>query len=200
MATHSSILAWRIPWTEEPGRLQSTGSQRVRHDWATSLHYNTTPQDIRHTFNTYFNICCCSSVAKPVGFFETSWTAACQASLSSTVSRTCSNSCPLSRWCYLKPILCCPLLILPSIFSLLYTYFYVFHTIHFNILNTFTGNCFRFQKVVKIVELFYTFIQVPLKSVSSIYIYNYYNQEINKIVTIILAKLNTLFKFHQFFH
>ena len=32
MATHSRILAWRIPWTEEPGGLQSTGSQRVRHD------------------------------------------------------------------------------------------------------------------------------------------------------------------------
>ena len=32
MATHSSILAWRIPWTEEPGELQSMGSQRVRHD------------------------------------------------------------------------------------------------------------------------------------------------------------------------
>ena len=32
MATHSSILAWRITWTEEPGRLQSIGSQRVRHD------------------------------------------------------------------------------------------------------------------------------------------------------------------------
>ena len=32
MATHSSILAWRLPWTEEPGRLQSTGSQRVEHD------------------------------------------------------------------------------------------------------------------------------------------------------------------------
>ena len=32
MATHSSILAWRIPWTEEPGRLQSMGSQRVRHN------------------------------------------------------------------------------------------------------------------------------------------------------------------------
>ena len=31
-ATHSSILAWRIPWTEEPGRLQSMGSQRVGHD------------------------------------------------------------------------------------------------------------------------------------------------------------------------
>ena len=36
MATHSSILAWRIPWTEEPGGLQSTGSQRVGYDWATS--------------------------------------------------------------------------------------------------------------------------------------------------------------------
>ena len=34
MATHSSILAWRIPWTEETGSLQSTGSQRVRHDQA----------------------------------------------------------------------------------------------------------------------------------------------------------------------
>ena len=32
MATHSSILAWKIPWMEEPGRLQSTGLQRVRHD------------------------------------------------------------------------------------------------------------------------------------------------------------------------
>ena len=32
MAAHSSILAWKIPWTEEPGRLQSMGSQRVRHD------------------------------------------------------------------------------------------------------------------------------------------------------------------------
>ena len=32
MATHSSILAWEIPWTEEPGRLQSTGLQRVRQD------------------------------------------------------------------------------------------------------------------------------------------------------------------------
>ena len=32
MATHSSILAWRIPWIEEPGSLQSMGSQRIRHD------------------------------------------------------------------------------------------------------------------------------------------------------------------------
>ena len=39
MATHSSILAWRIAWTEEPGRLQFTGSQRVGHNWAASLTY-----------------------------------------------------------------------------------------------------------------------------------------------------------------
>ena len=39
MATHSSTLVWKIPWTEEPGRLQSMGSQRVGHDWATSFHF-----------------------------------------------------------------------------------------------------------------------------------------------------------------
>ena len=37
MATHSSTLAWKIPWTEEPGRLQSVGSRRVRHDREASL-------------------------------------------------------------------------------------------------------------------------------------------------------------------
>ena len=37
MATYSSTLAWKIPWMEEPGRLQSMGSLRVRHDWANSL-------------------------------------------------------------------------------------------------------------------------------------------------------------------
>ena len=39
MATHSSILVWRIPWTEEPGGLQSMGLQRVRHD--SSVHTHT---------------------------------------------------------------------------------------------------------------------------------------------------------------
>ena len=37
MAPHSSTLAWKSPWTEEPGRLQSIGSLQVGHDWATSL-------------------------------------------------------------------------------------------------------------------------------------------------------------------
>ena len=39
MATHSRILAWRFPWTEEPGRLQSMGSQRVRYDLMTEHTY-----------------------------------------------------------------------------------------------------------------------------------------------------------------
>ena len=37
MATHSSTVVWKIPWMEEPGRLQFTGSQRVAHNWATLL-------------------------------------------------------------------------------------------------------------------------------------------------------------------
>ena len=49
MATHSSTLAWKIQWMEEPGRLQSMGSQRVRHDWATSLSF-TLLSYIWHTY------------------------------------------------------------------------------------------------------------------------------------------------------
>ena len=41
MATHSSILAWRIPWTEEPGGLQTIELWRVEHDWATSLYFTS---------------------------------------------------------------------------------------------------------------------------------------------------------------
>ena len=57
MAPHSSTLAWGIPWTEEPGGLQSMGSQRVGHDWATSLSpgvadtVDTTP----HTCQTHLS-------------------------------------------------------------------------------------------------------------------------------------------------
>ena len=50
MTTHSSIFVWRIPWTEEPGELQSTGSQRVRHNWVTNTHsiaraYSSEPKE-----------------------------------------------------------------------------------------------------------------------------------------------------------
>ena len=47
MATHSSTLAWRIPWTEEPGGVQSMVSQRVKHDWAT---------------NAFIHVCVCVCV------------------------------------------------------------------------------------------------------------------------------------------
>ena len=49
MATHSSILAWKIPWMEEPGRLQSMGLQRVGHNWATSLHFTLYIYTYTHT-------------------------------------------------------------------------------------------------------------------------------------------------------
>ena len=52
MASHSSILAWWIPWTEEPGGLQSMGLQRVRHDWLTNTHTYTHT----HTFSLSFDI------------------------------------------------------------------------------------------------------------------------------------------------
>ena len=57
MATHSSILAWEIPWTEEPGRLQSTGSQRVRHDWATKQQHQ---QKERWLLVLFFRLQCYS--------------------------------------------------------------------------------------------------------------------------------------------
>ena len=44
MAIHSRALAWRIPWTEELGRLQTMGSKRVGHDWATNTHTQTSPK------------------------------------------------------------------------------------------------------------------------------------------------------------
>ena len=47
-ATHSSILAWKIPWAEEPGRLQSMGSRRVRHDWN---NYPKQSQDLGNSLN-----------------------------------------------------------------------------------------------------------------------------------------------------
>ena len=48
MATHSSTLVWKIPWTEEPGRLQSMGSQRVRHNWVTKQQQQLTRESDEH--------------------------------------------------------------------------------------------------------------------------------------------------------
>ena len=55
VATHSSTLAWKIPWTEKPGRLQSMGSQRVGHDWATLLHFSAWGYLLRLKYGTYKN-------------------------------------------------------------------------------------------------------------------------------------------------
>ena len=52
-ATHSSILAWKIPWTERPGGLQSMGSQRVRHDLATFTYNHIYPYIYSHIQNEF---------------------------------------------------------------------------------------------------------------------------------------------------
>ena len=59
MVAHSIILAWRIPWTEEPGRLQSMGSQRVGQDWMTkhSTAHTHTPYTYNIAYYMYINIC-----------------------------------------------------------------------------------------------------------------------------------------------
>ena len=55
LATHSSILSWRISWTEEPGGLQSMGLQRVRHNWVTNTHADS-------LFECPSNMCVCVCV------------------------------------------------------------------------------------------------------------------------------------------
>ena len=60
MATCSSILAWRIPWAEEPGGLQSTGSQRVGHSWATNIFtfnsFKWTAKLLSHTYTCILSL------------------------------------------------------------------------------------------------------------------------------------------------
>ena len=93
MATHSSILAWRIPWTEEPSKLKSKGSQRVRHDWATNrdTHKRQKLDSGFVTYNLFLEKilkfgCCFVQLLSCVWLFATPWTAAHQASLSFTIS------------------------------------------------------------------------------------------------------------------
>ena len=60
MATHSSVLAWRIPWTEEPRGVQSMGSQRLRHKWATFTFLKATSSSSLSPFSLfqwYKNLC-----------------------------------------------------------------------------------------------------------------------------------------------
>ena len=98
MAPHSSTLAWRIPWTEEPGRLLSMGSLRVGHDWATSQF------SLSHIGEGNGNPLQCSCLENPrdrgawwAAIYEVaqSWTRLKQLSSSSSSSRTCKQpKCP----------------------------------------------------------------------------------------------------------
>ena len=74
MATHSSILAWIIPWTAEPGRLQSTGSQRVGHDWATSLSLSTLPPTPYNAIKTLWRKSCLLCQYEGLIFPNLNWT------------------------------------------------------------------------------------------------------------------------------
>ena len=108
MATFSSILVWRIPWTEEPGMLQFVGSQRSGCNWVTNTFTFfpfLTPQKTRPDTLGLFggNIKTDSSVQfsrSVVSDSATLWTAARQPPCPSSTPRAYSNSCPLSWWCH----------------------------------------------------------------------------------------------------
>ena len=86
MATHSSILAWRIPWTEKPGGLQSIGSQKVGHDWATNI--------INNHHMTWLNECSMSSLqVRTQGGWMT-----CDSCIGSRQPRDVSSLGLHSRW------------------------------------------------------------------------------------------------------
>ena len=86
MATHSSILAWRIPWTKEPGGLQSMGLHRVGQDWATNTDFSRC--------SVQFSRSVVSNSLPPHGLQYT------RLSCPSPIRRPYSNSCPLSQWCH----------------------------------------------------------------------------------------------------
>ena len=97
----SSICAWRIPWTEEPGGLQSMRSQRVEHDWAinTPLACSTVKVFSLKTLKIYsiqFSSVTqsCPTLLQPHGLQHTG--SPCPLS----TARVYSNSCPLSWWCH----------------------------------------------------------------------------------------------------
>ena len=69
MATHSNILAWRMPWTEEPGQLQSMGWQRVGHDWAT----NSGSRSRRICDCITWILLCLEDINKELGSGEMGW-------------------------------------------------------------------------------------------------------------------------------
>ena len=127
MATHSSVLAWRIPWTKKPGRLQSMRSHRVRHDWSDLAaqcsqenhtqysRHGSNPSVINKQMDEKDAISSVQSLSC-VRLFSTPWIAARQSSLSITSSQSVLKLPSIES---VMPssflILCCPLLLLPPI-------------------------------------------------------------------------------------
>ena len=117
MATHSSIFVWKIPQTEKPGRPQSMRSQRVGHDWATSLSLSVyicwTPSS--HYLSCCY--CCCSVAQSCLTLCHPMDGRHARLPCPSPSLGACSNSCPLSWWCHptiLSSVV--PVLYMPSIF------------------------------------------------------------------------------------
>ena len=107
------ILAWRIPWAEEPGGPQSVGLQRVRHNWVTEYAHactkNTTERNSRsspcrrsptRTYRVKGMFVVLLQSLSHVRLFATPGTAVCQASCPPLSPGVSSNSCPLSWWCH----------------------------------------------------------------------------------------------------
>ena len=93
MASHSSSLAWKIPWTEEPGGLQSMGLQRVRHDWETKhTHKQNASVSFADTGKLWNSVerqknYNAVPLLSRIWLFATPWTIAHQATVSFTVSQ-----------------------------------------------------------------------------------------------------------------
>ena len=104
MATHSNILAWRTPWTEEPGGLQSMGSQRVRHDWGTSTHtciwwqkrevLGTAGEERERDTDIYYGILQVQNLVVKAGRLEVEWRAAVWAQRESVGRIPSCSLCP----------------------------------------------------------------------------------------------------------
>ena len=103
MATHSSILAWIIPWIEEPGGLHSTGSQRVGHDWATSLSLSICNM-LQNMFITIYEMIVFQTVqfshSVVSDSLRTHESQHARPPCPSPSPRVHSDSCPSSQWCH----------------------------------------------------------------------------------------------------
>ena len=97
MATHSSILAWRILWTEEPDGLQSTGSQRVGHNWANLLYFTLLYSTKAVDELCFLLLLSCSVVSDSLRSYGLQHP---RLSCLSPSPGACSNSCPLNWWCH----------------------------------------------------------------------------------------------------